>query len=504
MRECFELQSTDGLARVGELTVPRADATVETPALLPVVNPNRITIPPADFTAAFGLEALITNAYIIHQTPELRDRARSDGLRSLLDFDGVVVTDSGSFQLAAYGEIDVDTREILSFQREIGSHVGTPVDIPTPPDVDRERAERELETTRERLEIAEAFDAGEMLLTAPIQGSTHADLRERAAAHAYATSLDVFPVGAVVPLLEDYRYDDVVEVVLAAKRGLGGDAPVHLFGAGHPMMFALGAAAGCDLFDSAAYAIYARDDRYLTVAGTRHLADLAYLPCACSVCAETTPEAIRELPDADREATLARHNLHVSVAEIRRVRQAIRSGTLFELVERRARAHPALLDGYRALLEHTEQLERRDPVSKGSPFVVSPESASRPEVRRHHDRLGRLRVPDRLILSAIGRSIPPTVLPEPWTEPTPPVWRLVPPFGPVPPALSNTYPLTAEVPDRSDGAARAAAAEAVAALQRTRPEAALLVVHDGWHESVREALPDGVATVDAAELSPSG
>jgi len=160
------------------------------------------------------------------------------------------MTDSGSFQLSEYGEIDVTTEEILAFQREIGSDIATPVDIPTPPDVSHERAEADLETTQERLEIAEAADTGEMLVSAPVQGSTYPDLRERGGRHADGTDLDVFPVGAVVPLLNDYRYDDdMIDVVVAAKRGLGADAPVHLFGAGHPMMFALAVAMGCDLFD---------------------------------------------------------------------------------------------------------------------------------------------------------------------------------------------------------------------------------------------------------------
>ncbi len=59
--------------------------------------------------------------------------------------------------------------------------------------------------------------------------------------------------------MEAYRFSDLVEVVMAAKKGLGPGAPVHLFGAGHPMVFALAAAMGCDLFDSAAYALFARE-----------------------------------------------------------------------------------------------------------------------------------------------------------------------------------------------------------------------------------------------------
>jgi 7-cyano-7-deazaguanine tRNA-ribosyltransferase len=513
MRDRFEQRDADGLGRIGELTVPRRGVTVETPALLPVVNPNLQTVDPGRFRTEFGVDLLITNSYIIRGDEGLRERAETEGLHAMLGFDGAIMTDSGSFQLAEYGDIDTTTREILTFQREIGSDIGTPVDVPTPPDVDRERAEAELEDTRRALADAEAVDTGEMLVNAPIQGSTYPDLRERAARHADGTELDVFPVGAVVPLLNAYRYADAVDVLAAAKRGLGADAPVHLFGAGHPMTFALAVAAGSDLFDSAAYALYARDDRYLTVRGTEQVADLEYLPCSCPVCTSRDAAGLRELPDDERERRLAEHNLHVSLAEVRRIKQAIREGSLFELVETRARGHPALVDGYRALLAHGELLERHDPAAKGAFFHLSAESADRPEVRRHHDRLDRLPLVDgdrRAAGDDAGSedgtrdqdgvedgSDGPTVLLTEGGVPTEGfdvVWRVLPPFGPFPRALSESYPLTAETPDRHrDAAACEAAAEGVARLVAAHPDAQFTLAHDGWPATALSTVPDRVA-----------
>ncbi|MFB6120425.1 MAG: tRNA guanosine(15) transglycosylase TgtA [Halobacteriaceae archaeon] len=477
MREVFEVRDQDGAGRVGELTVPRADATVRTPALLPVVNPNLPTVDPGRLPE-FGAQALITNSYIIHGNEGLRRRALDEGLHEMLDFDGPIMTDSGSFQLAEYGDIDVDTPEILRFQREVGSDIGTPVDIPTPPDADRQTAARDLRETTDRLAVAEETATGEMLVTAPVQGSTHPDLRTEAARDAYATDLDVFPVGAVVPMLNDYRYDDVVDAVVAAKRGLGADAPVHLFGAGHPMMFALAAAAGCDLFDSAAYALYARDGRYLTVRGTKHLDDLTEFPCACPVCAAHSPDDLRAADEDERTRLLAEHNLNASFAEIRRVREAIVEGRLFDLVEARARGHPRLLDGYRALLDHADWLESSDPASKDAFFYLSTESARRPEVVRHHERLARLDPPEALVLDATGTRED--------------AWPVVPPFGPVSPALRETYPVNAETPRRVDDDAREMAARGVASLADAHPDVSLTLVHDGWPTRALAALPDRV------------
>jgi len=522
----FEVDHYDARGRLGTLEVPRADTTVETPALLPVVNPHVQTLEPSRI-GDLGAEILITNSYVLHGSDELREPALEQGVHDLLGFDGVVMTDSGSFQLAEYGEITVTTEEILAFQEAIGSDVGTPVDIPTPPDAGRDQAESELATTQERLETAASTPAAEdsdMLVTAPVQGATFPDLRERAARDAASTGLDVFPIGAVVPLMGEYRFSDLVEVVLASKRGLPESAPVHLFGAGHPMMFALAVAMGCDLFDSAAYALYARDGRYLTVRGTEHLDDLAYFPCECPVCTEYDPADLQAMDEEsdERQRLLAEHNLHVSFGELRRVKQALRRGDLLELVETRVRAHPALVDGYRRLLgiggdtrfdEDTEfgeddgpptrpgfvaELEATDPITKDTFFHTSAESSRRPEIYRHHERLARFDLPaGTSILIAPSEGVPAAL--EAGVDER---WLLLPPFGPVPRSLADAYPFTAEVPERFCRAAYDAAVEGVCRLVEANPEVAVRMAHEGWPAGVVAGLPERVELVDLSTSSP--
>ena len=500
--EVFEIRAHDAAGRLGHLSVPRADVRVETPALLPVVNPHIQEIDPRRLATDFGAQIVITNAYVLHGSEELREPAERQGLHELLDFPGAIMTDSGSFQLAEYGEIDVGTTEILEFQETIGSDIATPVDIPTPPDATRTTARTDLDETTAALETAAAYDAGEMLRSAPIQGSTFPDLREEAARTAYELDLDIYPVGAMVPLLRAYRFDTVSELVCAAKRGLGVDAPVHLFGAGHPMMFALGAAIGCDLFDSAAYALYARDGRYMSIDGTTDVDRLTELPCACRICQS---HSATELGD-DRTA-LAEHNLHVSFAEMRRIREAIRSGELLELVESRVRAHPQLLDGYRSALDYPEQLEANDPVTADRPFFsLSNESSRRPAVRRHHDRLDRITPPGDVVL--IDRQVygDPSEI-DPWHPIDTPAgmastdaeqWLVVPPFGPVPPALLHTYPLTAETPNRRDRDAYLAAANGIRRLAENA-NGTVTVVQRDWPTEIVESLASTVAVVTAQE-----
>src|SRR5699024_6397590 len=162
MSDSFELRTSDAGGRIGELHVPRAGVTVETPALMPVVNPHIETIPPRRLEADFGAEICITNGYIISQSDDLRETALARGLHDLLDFSGAIVTDSGSFQLAEYGDIDATNTEILDFQYQLGADIRTPIDVPTTP-ASRAHATTDLETTHPRLDAASAADTGEQL-----------------------------------------------------------------------------------------------------------------------------------------------------------------------------------------------------------------------------------------------------------------------------------------------------------------------------------------------------
>src|SRR5206468_11333432 len=94
--------------------------------------------------------------------------------------------------------------------------------------------------------------------------------------------------------------DVLVEMIIAAKRTLPKGKPFHLFGAGHPVLFPFLVALGCDLFDSAAYALYARAGRYLTSEGTQLLGDIVEFACNCPACTGISPSEVLE---ADRKST---------------------------------------------------------------------------------------------------------------------------------------------------------------------------------------------------------
>ena len=368
------------MGRIGRLKTRRG--VLETPAFMPVVNPVKQSIPPRRMLEEFGCDIVITNSYII-----MKNYGDEPGLdvHRLIDYDGVVMTDSGAYQLLVYGEVETNPEEIIRFQQGIGSDIAVILDIPTGWSETRERVEYTVqETLRRAREALPLIENDDTLWVGPVQGGAHLDLVKRSAQEIGAMPFQVHALGSPTEVMENYQFSVLVDMIMAAKLNLPPDRPLHLFGAGHPMMFSLAVAMGCDLFDSAAYALYAKAGRYMTPLGTLKLKDLGHLPCGCPVCSGTSAQELKERMKGERERLLAEHNLWVTMAEMRRVKQAIVEGTLWDLVEARSRAHTAMASALKRLQSYREEIEERSPGYKGrGVFYFSHDSAARPELTRH-------------------------------------------------------------------------------------------------------------------------
>ena len=153
----FEITQRDGRARLGKLHTHHG--VLETPALLPVVNPNIRTVEPRVMWDKYGIQALITNSYIMWKHEDLRKVAENDGVHALLDFPGVIMTDSGTFQSYVYGDVEVGVDEIVAFQRSIGVDIATMLDVFTRPDMKMSEVEDAVRETEARAK--QSLDAAE-------------------------------------------------------------------------------------------------------------------------------------------------------------------------------------------------------------------------------------------------------------------------------------------------------------------------------------------------------
>lgn len=379
----FEVRHKDLLGRVGRLRV--GEKTVETPAFVPVINPVSQVIPAREMKELFGCGIVITNAYVLYR--RLRQEALEKGVHRLIDFDGVVMTDSGGYQVLQYGDVEASPVDIALFEEGIGSDIAVPLDKPTGL-VRRGRAEKTVEETlaNVRATMRVLGPNPRCAWVAPVQGGVYRDLIELCIDEYRTMGFSLYCLGSPTPLMTSYNYKPLAGMITTARLRLGVGPVLHLFGAGHPMLFSLVVALGCDLFDSASYALFALEDRYLVADGTFRLEQLSALPCSCRVCSSTTARELREMPEQERFRMLALHNLSVCFEELSLVRQAVWEGRLFELLEKRARSHPALYEAFRHVCDDerlAEALTRQTPISKRRGlFVYDRLSMRRPEVRR--------------------------------------------------------------------------------------------------------------------------
>ena len=384
----FEVRECDLLGRIGTLRI--GGKSVETPYMFPVVHPVNQIVPTKDLSS-MGFRGLMTNSYIIYS--RRREEALREGIHGLLDFDGVFMTDSGGYQVLEYGNLDVDYRDVASFQSRIGSDIAVTLDRPTGYPQKRSVARDTVDySLRNAIATLKEFGGGgSTVWVGPVQGGLFSDLVAKSARSLASGGFQFLALGSPTQVMESYMFADLVRMVMAARRSIPYSLPLHLFGAGHPLTMALAVALGCDTFDSASYVIFARTGRYMSRSGVMTLKTMKYLPCSCPVCARTSVKALLELEHQERTRQLSMHNLWVLREELEACKEAIVEGRLWDLVEERSMAHPRLREAFLELTRYSEDFVPWTPALKERGlFVRSAGDLRRPELLAAGKRLSRL------------------------------------------------------------------------------------------------------------------
>ncbi|MGC9189810.1 MAG: tRNA-guanine transglycosylase, partial [Conexivisphaera sp.] len=196
---------------------------------------------------------------------------------------------------------------------------------------------------------------------------------------------------------------------------------------------------GADTFDSASYALFARELRYMTRCGVRNVGELEELPCSCPICSRRTPRELLEMPREEAVGLIARHNLYVLREELLDVRQALHEGRLWEYLMQKTTCHPSLY-GVRSLMveasgdfaEFTRLFKRR------ALLLFGHEDVHRPELMTAASRVRRVPPHGKSITLLIVHSVEVQAAPSVGDD----VYFVVPFLGVVPPGLSDVYPFS--------------------------------------------------------------
>ncbi|MCK9565729.1 MAG: archaeosine synthase subunit alpha [Methanothrix sp.] len=201
---------------------------------------------------------------------------------------------------------------------------------------------------------------------------------------------DVYVLGNV-GALKNPR--DLVAAIVSVREKIAPDTALYAPALATPANLALLVYLGLDLLDGIRVLADGLLGRYHTRDGVWKAADLVELPCRCESC--------REMAAKGRKAELLiAHNLQKLEEELLAVREAIRSETIREYIERQVRVTPEQTTALRLLDGEHQYLEKRTPQIRRSTFYANcAESLQRVEVTRFAERvINRYKAPESDVL----------------------------------------------------------------------------------------------------------
>ena len=391
----FEISKTDLAGRIG--TIETNHGKIETPAYVPVIHPVKQTIPSKKIKE-MGFDLVITNAYITRNN--YGGKALDKGIHKIIDYDRGIMTDSGGYQVLEYGDVPVSPTEMADFEKGIMTDFAIPLDKPTGFGLPIKKAEAYVKHTLKvcKQTLNDSEDNGQIWI-GPIQGGEHFDLVAKSTKNLVKMGYKMLALGSPVEFMESYEYRLLAQMIVAAKKEIPHNIPLHLFGAGHPLTIPFAVALGCDTFDSASYMLYAKQNRYITDDGTRNLEEIDVFPCNCEVCTKYSPDELRNQESSEKINQLAIHNLFAIKLEVDKVKQAIHEGRLWEYVLKKARAHPKLFEMVDVMTENSEFLGLGTPKFKEKAiFLYGKEDQYRPEVQSYHQIVRKFKSKKKKIL----------------------------------------------------------------------------------------------------------
>jgi queuine tRNA-ribosyltransferase len=313
-----------------------------------------------------GAQIILGNTYHLHVRPGEKLIARLGGLHQFMSWDRPILTDSGGFQVFSLAKLRKITEQGVHFQnhldgtptfigpetsmeiqRDLGSDIVMLFDECPPHPCSHSDASKSLDLTlRWAQRCRDWWDAqpveGRPLIFGIVQGSSHADLREKSARALVEIGFDGYAVGGVSvgePENEMFR------AIENAVPFLPADHPRYAMGLGTPPQIIEMIARGVDMFDCVLPTRLARNGTAFTATGTINLKNAPFAEdtgpieagCECHACRNFTRAYLRHLVKAEEILGLrliSIHNLHFYLNLTRQAREHILKGTFQEFRER--------------------------------------------------------------------------------------------------------------------------------------------------------------------------
>ena len=311
----FNIKNTDGDARSG--FIKTAHGIVNTPVFMPVGTYGAVKgIQPSDLTE-IGSEIILSNTYHLMERPGKDIIRELGGLRSFMNWDGPILTDSGGFQVMSLqnmAKIDDDgvtfkshldgsllrltPKDSINMQNALDSTITMAFDECTTYPVSHDTALKSMNLSMKWAKLCRDnfIDRSGYGLFGIVQGSTFNDLREKSSESLINIGFDGYAIGG---LAVGEGHDLMISTLKSSINYLPKEKPRYLMGVGYRKDIIEAVRLGVDMFDCVIPTRSGRTGKIFTKTGTlniknaRHKNDPRPIEegCSCKVCSNKVSRA---------------------------------------------------------------------------------------------------------------------------------------------------------------------------------------------------------------------
>tara|TARA_Y100000590_G_C15664008_1_gene993784 strand:- start:609 stop:1748 length:1140 start_codon:yes stop_codon:yes gene_type:complete len=293
----LDASSSQSSARAGTISIN--NKKIKTPVFMPVGTYGAVkTLSPGEISS-IGYNLILANTYHIYLRPGIDILKKSNGLHNFMDWDGLILTDSGGFQiysLKGLRKIQSDgatfqshldgtmhkltPESIIDIQRIIGSDIMMMLDVCPSGDETLKKWEEAVDLTSKwakqamlYLKNSKGIYNKEQVLVPIVQGGTNKKLREKSANQLLELDASIYAIGG---LAVGEPKENMLETVSWMDELLPKNKPRYLMGVGTPIDLVNNVSNGVDMFDCVMPTRNARNGQLFTKNGKINIRNSKY------------------------------------------------------------------------------------------------------------------------------------------------------------------------------------------------------------------------------------
>ena len=353
----FSLESKDIHARAGKLSVN--NKTINTPAFMTIGTYGSVKTMDVFDLKKCNVEIILSNAFHLMLRPGTALIEKFGGLHQLMNWDGLILTDSGGYQVFSLGK-DIKISDVgAEFRSPFNGDkvLMTPeisIDVQTKINTDimmifdecikypsnLSVTEKSMELSLRWAERSKKANYASKTLFGIVQGGMYPKLREESRRALIEMDFDGYALGG---LSVGEPSDVMHEIIDENAHKLPDNKPRYVMGIGKPLDIAYAVRAGVDMFDCVIPTRNARNGQLFTSEGIKRIRNAKYANdtspidsnCQCHTCKHFSISYIKHL-DRCNEILAARlmtiHNVYFYQNLMAKLRSAIISSSLDELI----------------------------------------------------------------------------------------------------------------------------------------------------------------------------